>query len=131
VGISAPPVGIAPNGKPNAVPRSHGFHERPRSSRPSHCEPVTSACSSSRPPRRTRDAMCRASPIANSPTATITMSTPANSWSTPKVSRAWPVSWSIPISPIASPSPSESRPRITERPISAVTATNASTTSAK
>jgi hypothetical protein len=72
-----------------------------------------------------------ASPIANRPTATITMSTPANSWSTPNVSRACPVSWSIPIRPIARPIPSDSRPRITERPISAVTATNASTTSAK
>ena len=28
VGISAPPAGIAPNGNPIAVPRSHGFHER-------------------------------------------------------------------------------------------------------
>ena len=28
VGISAPPAGSAPNGKPNAVPRSHGFQDR-------------------------------------------------------------------------------------------------------
>ena len=75
--------------------------------------------------------MCSASPIANRPTATITMSTPANSWSTPNVSRACPVSWSIPISPMARPSPSDSRPRISERPISALTATNARMTSAK
>ena len=31
VGISAPPAGSAPIGKPNSVPRSHGFHERAQS----------------------------------------------------------------------------------------------------
>ena len=32
VGISAPPAGMTPNGKPNAVPRSHGFQDRFQSS---------------------------------------------------------------------------------------------------
>ena len=36
--------------------------------------------------------MCSASPTANRPTATITMSMPLPSWSTPNVSRDWPVS---------------------------------------
>src|SRR5690606_15869377 len=27
VGISAPPAGSAPKGKPRALPRSHGFHD--------------------------------------------------------------------------------------------------------
>ena len=31
--ISAPPAGIAPMGKPMAVPRSHGFHDRAQSAR--------------------------------------------------------------------------------------------------
>ena len=31
VGISAPPAGSVPNGKPSAVPRSHGFHDRRQS----------------------------------------------------------------------------------------------------
>jgi hypothetical protein len=87
VGISAPPVGIAPKGNPNAVPRSHGFQERRRSSRVNQRAPDTSVRSSSTP-RRSRAAMCSVSPMANSPTATITMSTPAKSWSIPNVSRA-------------------------------------------
>jgi hypothetical protein len=33
VGISAPPAGSVPNGKPSPVPRSHAFHERAQSSR--------------------------------------------------------------------------------------------------
>ena len=33
VGISEPPAGRAPMGKPSAVPRSHGFHDRRQSSR--------------------------------------------------------------------------------------------------
>ena len=31
MGISAPPAGSVPNGKPSKVPRSHGFHERAQS----------------------------------------------------------------------------------------------------
>ena len=33
VGITEPPHGSTPSGKPIAVPRSHGFHERRQSSR--------------------------------------------------------------------------------------------------
>src|ERR1700741_2603489 len=40
VGSSAPPAGSAPNGKPYAVPRSHGFHDRFQSSRPIHGRPT-------------------------------------------------------------------------------------------
>src|SRR3990172_1080025 len=39
VGISVPPAGSAPNGKPIAVPRSHGFHDRFQSSRVMNREP--------------------------------------------------------------------------------------------
>ena len=47
VGISAPPAGIAPIGKPSAVPRSHGFHERAQSSRVIQIEPCSGMISSS------------------------------------------------------------------------------------
>src|SRR6476469_7494288 len=40
VGSSAPPAGSAPNGKPNAVPRSHGFHERCQSLLPIQGRPT-------------------------------------------------------------------------------------------
>jgi hypothetical protein len=40
VPISAPPAGIAPIGKPMAVPRSHGFHDRRQSSRVIQTEPL-------------------------------------------------------------------------------------------
>jgi hypothetical protein len=75
--------------------------------------------------------MSSASPTANSPTATITMSIPLPSWSTPNVSRDCPVSWSIPTNPISSPTASEANPRIIERDVSAVTDANASSVSAK
>ena len=75
--------------------------------------------------------MCSASPTANSPTATITMSIPLPSWSTPNVSRDWPVSWSIPTKPSRSPTASDVNPRISERDVSAVTDANASSVSAK
>ena len=75
--------------------------------------------------------MCSASPTANSPTATITMSMPLPSWSTPNVSRDCPVSWSMPTNPISSPTASDVNPRISERDVSAVTDANASSVSAK
>ncbi len=75
--------------------------------------------------------MCSASPTANRPTATITMSIPLPSWSTPNVSRDWPVSWSMPTKPISSPTASEEKPRINDRDVSAVTDANASRVSAK
>ena len=75
--------------------------------------------------------MCRASPTANSPTATITMSMPLPSWSTPNVRRDWPVSWSIPTNPISSPSASDVMPRMSDVRVSAVTEANASSVSAK
>ena len=59
------------------------------------------------------------------------MSTPLLSSLTPNVSRDWPETWSIPISPMKSPMNSDSMPRISERPTSAVTETKARTVSAK
>ena len=41
VGISLPPAGRAPIGKPRTVPRSQGFHERFQSSRLIHFEPLS------------------------------------------------------------------------------------------
>ena len=41
VGISAPPAGSAPIGKPNRVPRSHGFQDRCQSSLVIQSEPRT------------------------------------------------------------------------------------------
>src|SRR4029434_10796906 len=41
VGISAPPAGIVPNGKPMNVARSHAGHERFQSSRDIQIEPDT------------------------------------------------------------------------------------------
>ena len=75
--------------------------------------------------------MCSASPTANSPTATITMSIPLPSWSTPNVSRVCPVSWSIPTNPISSPTANDAKPRISEVEVNAVTDANASSVSAK
>src|SRR6188472_1147541 len=40
VGISLPPAGRAPIGKPRNVPRSQGFHDRFQSSLPIHLEPL-------------------------------------------------------------------------------------------
>ena len=49
VGISAPPAGIVPNGKPSAVPRSHGFYERFQSDALIQIDPfIVSSLSSSR-----------------------------------------------------------------------------------
>jgi len=49
VGISTPPAGIVPNGKPIAVARSHAGHERAQSSRVIQSEPdIFSIVSSSR-----------------------------------------------------------------------------------
>ena len=59
------------------------------------------------------------------------MSTPLLSSLTPNVSRDWPETWSIPTRPMNSPRNSDSIPRISERPTSAVTDTKASTVSAK
>ena len=56
---------------------------------------------------------------------------PLLSSSTPNVSRDWPLTWSIPTRPMNRPMNSDSIPRISERPTSAVTDTNASTVSAK
>ena len=47
--ISAPPAGMAPIGKPIAVPRSHGFQERAQSSRLIQTEPLTGSIRSSPP----------------------------------------------------------------------------------
>ncbi len=69
VGTSAPPAGSAPNGKPIAVPRSHGFHDRFQSSGPIHVRPTRIGVPGLRH-------MCAptqsASPTAKTPTAMTT-----------------------------------------------------------
>ena len=79
--------------------------------------------------RRRCAATHRASPTAKIATATTTMSMPSASSGLSKVRRAWPVV--VPTSPIASPSPSEMNPRSLESPSTEVTATSASSMSAK
>ncbi len=128
VGISVPPAGSTPKGKPTPAPRTQGQKERRRSERESVTPP--SGNTSGAPPRW-RQAMCSASPTANSPTATSTTLTPSSSSGTPKVRRGWPVCRSMPTSPSASPKPSEARPRSAEPPSTAETVTKHSTISAK
>ena len=84
VGISAPPAGSAPNGKPYAVPRSHGFQDRFQSCFPIQGRPtgITSAAR-----RRRCAAIQSASPTAKMPTATTTTSMPSASCGIPRVSR--------------------------------------------
>ncbi len=128
VGISAPPAGIAPNGKPMNGPRSHDFQVRFTSPRPSHGRPTGIGSGGL---RRRCAATHRASPIAKRPTATITTSMPSASWSEPKVRRCWPVIWSRPTRPRVRPMSREARPRMREEPSTDVTAMNASTMMAK
>jgi hypothetical protein len=126
VGISAPPAGRAPNGKPRAVPRSHGFQERLQSDLLIQGTP-TGMTSSGR--RRRWAATHSASPTAKIATATTTMSIPSASNALPKVSRGWPV-W-VPIRPIARPRNRAMKPRSRDRPSTAVTASSAKSIRAK
>ncbi|MCY1247434.1 hypothetical protein D9M69_653970 [compost metagenome] len=75
VGISAPPAGIRPNGKPMKVPRIHAGSERFQSDLFMWTElsllKVPSGCG--------KNALNSASPTANRPTATTTMSMPSYS----------------------------------------------------
>ena len=128
MGVSAPPAGTAPNGKPSAVPRSHGFQERPQSSRPMKARPTGMTSTGF---RRRCAAIHSASPIAKIPTATTTMSMPSASWRMPPVSRACPVERSRPTSPIVRPIASPMNPRSLEEPNTAVTRTRASSIIAK
>jgi hypothetical protein len=132
VGSSAPPEGSAPNGKPSAVPRSHGRHERLQSARESHAKPVagSSGTAFSGSSRR-REAMNKVSPTANRPTITTTTSMPSSNDGTPKVNRAWPVSASMPTTPRNRPKVSDIRPRTRDAPTTAVTVTIARRASAK
>src|SRR3954447_9188536 len=82
VGSSAPPAGSAPNGKPKAVPRSHGFQDRRQSSRPIHGLP-TGMTSAGR--RRRWAATHSASPTAKMATAITTMSIPSDNCGRPNV----------------------------------------------
>lgn len=116
-------------GKPRPKPRSHGFHERFQSSRVIHSEPRTASMLSCTPLKR--DAVCSVSPIAKRPTASVVMDTPSSSDGTPKASRDWPVSLSMPTRPSTSPSTRLVMPRSTEVPNVADTVTKASTISAK
>jgi hypothetical protein len=119
---------MAPKGKPRAVPRSHGFQEREKSSRLIQARPV-GMMSAGR--RRRWAATHSVSPMANSPTATTTTSIPSASWGMPKVSRCWPDWRSMPTSPIISPMAREANPLMREEPSTEVTATKASTMMAK
>ncbi|MNN73447.1 hypothetical protein D3C81_1895650 [compost metagenome] len=71
------------------------------------------------------------SPIANRPTASVVTWMPSSISGTPKVSRACPVSLSMPISPRPMPSARLVSPRSVESPKVADTVTKASTISAK
>ena len=95
VGISAPPAGIAPNGKPSAVPRSQGFHDRPQSALDSHGRPTGMTVAAL---RRRCAATHSASPTAKMPTAMTTTSMLSARNGLPKVSRCWPVTKSVPTS---------------------------------
>ncbi len=112
-------------GKPMAVPRSQGFHERRQSSRVSHSEPLIGSTWASS--WRIREATQSVSPTAKSPTATVTTSTPLSRCWLPKVNRGWPVRASIPISPRANPKKRLTRPRTRDDPSRAVMAVKAST----
>ena len=84
--MSAPPAGMAPMGKPMAVPRSQGRQERDQSSRVMATEPLmawTLSCSPA-PWAATNSA----SPTANMATARVVTSMPSKSCGTPKESRA-------------------------------------------
>jgi hypothetical protein len=84
VGSSAPPAGKRPSGKPIAVPRSHGFHDRAirRASSTAIREPAAA--------RRWRPRLAThsVSPIAKSPMATMTGSMPSSRYGMPNVNRA-------------------------------------------
>ena len=97
VGISAPPAGSVPNGKPSAVPRSHGFHERAQSRALIITDPENFSSRSAT--RFKYVATYSVSPTANSPTATTTTSMPSSSSGMPSVKRAWPVCVSMPMRP--------------------------------
>ena len=85
-GRSGPPrrrPGSAPNGKPSAVPRSHGCQDRFQSARVMSRRPVTGSTSTG--PCRSREATYSTSPSANRPTATTTTSMPSSSCGMPRV----------------------------------------------
>ena len=84
--MTEPPHGSTPSGKPIAVPRSHGFHDRRHSSRliPVKSCSVT-ANTSSRPYRH---AWYIVSPTANRPMTRMTTSMPSSSCGMPKEKRA-------------------------------------------
>ncbi len=119
---------MVPIGNPIAVPRNHGFHERAQNSLVIHLPP---SGTTSTGPCRSRDATYSASPTAKNPTATTTTSMPSASTDMPMVSRGWPLSVSVPISPANRPRASEASPRLIDEPSSAATVTNATTISAK
>ena len=69
--------------------------------------------------------------MANRPTASVVTSTPSSRSGTPKASRGWPVSLSMPTRPSVSPMNSEVRPRTGESPKVADTVMKATHISAK
>ena len=121
MGISAPPAGRAPKGKPSAVPRSHAGHDRRQSAPSIHGFPL--GMTSAGVWRRWA-AIHSASPTANRATATTTVSMPVDRASTPNVSRCCPVSASMPTRPRVSPSARAASPRTGEEPRTVETATN-------
>jgi hypothetical protein len=129
VGISAPPAGRLPMGKPIAVPRSHGFQERAHSCPVIQTLPLTGMIWSVS--WRMREATQKVSPTAKSPTATVTTSIPSSNCGIPKVNRLCPERVSIPTNPSARPMNRLRNPRATKSPSSAVMVVKASTTSAK
>ena len=119
MGISAPPAGSAPNGKPNAVPRSQGFQERRQSSRPIQGRPtgMTSAAV-----RRRWAATHSASPTAKMADRDHDDVDAVGQQGLAEGEPLLPGDRSMPTRPIASPRPSEAKPRSRDAPSTAVTA---------
>ena len=128
MGSSAPPAGRAPIGKPRPAPLSQAFQLRRQSLFESIRPPSMRMISP--PAVRPCQARYIASPTANKPTAAIVTSMPSSNSAVPKVNRGCPVCKSIPTKPKSRPRASAIRPRKTERPSTADTATSASTINA-
>ena len=111
------------------MPRSHGTHDRFQSSRLIQTDPLTGSTFSSAIWRA--ETTASVSPMAKSATASVVTEIPSKRLGVPMVSRAWPVSWSMPIRPSARPIASAVRPRSVESPKAAETVMKASSMSAK
>ena len=133
VGTSAPPDGIAPNGNPSAVPRSHGAHDRPQSDlvqvpgpQPALLQYGGTLRSGPQLRRHVQRLADREQPDDHD----HHVDPVEQSQRAERVPRR-AGQLSRPISPMNSPTVSDSSPRTSECPTSAVTATIASSVIAK